>query len=440
MGAAAEARGAGAQPDNKALSVAAPRAASRKPRIDCIDGCRFPLVFPIILGHFIRFGTDNKRLLKLLTQENVLVGGFFAISGYVAAYTSTNLGERSHDVKKLKDPELFFWQKVMGYYPLHFLVSTLGAPMFIATDRLMNNSWKTTGLHAFLNYSLLQAWFPSEAEIWNPPTWFLSSLTFANVTLPTFVLPQVASLSKDGLNKLMAALFGMSLLQKLSYSQAWKFYCRGQVSERTAHPYLWNVTRFHPFGALVEIVAGVAAARSVMLDREPQKPSMNPLWLFLVSYASLGLRLTNLLNLNDAMIRTLIFMPVYTKFLMELHRDCLSEKPHLITRFFGSKLMTWLGSLAFPMFILHGPIGQIFYKKRIAEKLWGGIMPKRFFGIYLLLVILGGHVTNEYFVKNEAIKTLSASVAQFLASRSRGFLHDAIPLRREASREMLAGA
>ena len=30
----------------------------------------------------------------------------------------------------------------------------------------------------------------------------------------------MASLSKDGLQKLMAALFGMSLLQKLSYSQA----------------------------------------------------------------------------------------------------------------------------------------------------------------------------------------------------------------------------
>lgn len=57
-------------------------------------------------------GTDNKRLLKLLTQENVLVGGFFSISGYVAAYTTTNLRERSHDPKKFKEPELFFWQKV----------------------------------------------------------------------------------------------------------------------------------------------------------------------------------------------------------------------------------------------------------------------------------------------------------------------------------------
>ena len=214
--------------------------------------------------------------------------------------------------------------QVMGYYPLHFLVSTLGAPMFIATDRLMNNSWGTTGMHAFLNYSLLQAWFPSEAEIWNPPTWFLSALSFANFTMPA-ILPQIARLSKDGLQKLLVVLSTLSLLQKLSYSQAWKFYCCGGFTEKTAHPYLWNVTRFHPFGALVEIVTGATAARTVMLDEEKQKPMMNPLWLFLASYASLGLRLTTL-NLNDAMIRTLLFMPLYTKFLTEMHRT-LAVKP-----------------------------------------------------------------------------------------------------------------
>ena len=218
-------------------------------------------------------------------------------------------------------PEGIIQCEVMSYYPLHFLISSVGAPMFIATDRLMKNSWRTTGMHAFLNYSLLQAWFPSEAEIWNPPTWFLSALSFANFTLPA-ILPQIARLSKDGLQKLLVALSTVSLLQKLSYSQAWKFYCCGGFAEKTAHPYLWNVTRFHPFGALVEIVIGAAAARSVMLDDENQKPSINPLWLFLASYASLGLRLTTL-NLNDAMIRTLLFMPLYTKFLMEIHRCTL---------------------------------------------------------------------------------------------------------------------
>ena len=45
-------------------------------------------------------------------QENVLVGGFFVISGYVSAYTSTKLGARGVEEKKVANPELFFWQRV----------------------------------------------------------------------------------------------------------------------------------------------------------------------------------------------------------------------------------------------------------------------------------------------------------------------------------------
>ena len=94
-------------------------------------------------------------LLKLFTQENVVVGGCFLISGYVMGYVSTKVGERGYEEKKLADPELFFWQKVMGYYPLHFLISTIFAPLFVGIDRLYNNPWRTTGFHAFLNYTML---------------------------------------------------------------------------------------------------------------------------------------------------------------------------------------------------------------------------------------------------------------------------------------------
>ena len=53
---------------------------------------RLSEVFPIVVAHFARFSTSNLTALKLLTQENVLVGGFFVISGYVSAYTTTKLG------------------------------------------------------------------------------------------------------------------------------------------------------------------------------------------------------------------------------------------------------------------------------------------------------------------------------------------------------------
>ena len=72
-------------------------------------------------------------------------------------------------------------RKVMAYYPLHFVISCLFAPMFIQVERLgkkcpngvcswdlscgwgrgsqrwYNTPWTTTAFRAFLNFSMLQA-------------------------------------------------------------------------------------------------------------------------------------------------------------------------------------------------------------------------------------------------------------------------------------------
>ncbi|CAE7682684.1 unnamed protein product [Symbiodinium microadriaticum] len=143
----------------------------------------------------------------------------------------------------------------------------------------------------------------------------------------------------------------------------------------------------------------------------------------MAAYASLGLRLTKF-DFNDAIIRGLIFVPIFTKFLTQMHRDALSANPAAITRFFGSKPMATLGSIAFPMFILHGPIGQIFYKKVLAKRIWGAPMPTSFFPFYLLICLGLSHLTNEYFVKNKKVSAIAGKVAQFLGNWTEGMLRD----------------
>lgn len=413
------------EPNHQKLrSPKAVKAPLRKPRIDAIDGCRFTLVFPIVIAHFARFSTGNKTALRLLTQENVLVGGFFVISGYVSGYTSTLLGERKADEKKLAKPELFFWQRVMAYYPLHFLVLLILTPMFVWTERRFKTPWGETAFRAFLSYTMLQAWFPKEGEIWNQPTWFLSALTFANLTMPTMVLPRVAALSKSGLHKLFCGLTSISLLQKISCSEASAFHTQA-VLAAPKYPLLWNLTRFHPFWATIEMIMGIAAARDIMLDtpEDKKKQHTNPaLWLA-AAFSTLFLRLTKY-DFNDGIIRSALFVPLWTKFLTSIHRDCLSPNPRAMTRFMGSSLMAQLGSLAFPMFILHGPIGQIFYKKVIATKLWGQPMPNSFFPVYCLVCLITSHLVNEGFVKSKKVVAVAGDVAQWLASKTEGMLQD----------------
>ncbi|CAE7534099.1 unnamed protein product [Symbiodinium pilosum] len=232
---------------------------------------------------------------------------------------------------------------------------------------------------------------------------------------------------RQGLQKLFAALTGISLLQKVSYSETARFHSSKEhpVNGQAMHPLIWNLTRFHPFWALIEMTMGIVAARHVMLDTEEDKKkgTTNPLWLFLAAYASLGLRLTKF-DFNDAIIRGVLFVPIFTKFLTQMHRDALSPNPAAITRFFGSKPMATLGSIAFPMFILHGPIGQIFYKKILAKRIWGAPMPTAFFPFYLLICLGLSHLTNEYFVKNKKVAAISGKIAQFLGNWTEGMLRD----------------
>ena len=57
--------------------------------------------------------------LRLLTQENVLVGGFFVISGYVSAYTTTKLGALGVEASLLNmwhiGKSIRFWLFIQGY-------------------------------------------------------------------------------------------------------------------------------------------------------------------------------------------------------------------------------------------------------------------------------------------------------------------------------------
>eukprot|EP00429_Kryptoperidinium_foliaceum_P043834 CAMPEP_0176107360 /NCGR_PEP_ID=MMETSP0120_2-20121206/53882_1 /TAXON_ID=160619 /ORGANISM="Kryptoperidinium foliaceum, Strain CCMP 1326" /LENGTH=424 /DNA_ID=CAMNT_0017441497 /DNA_START=45 /DNA_END=1319 /DNA_ORIENTATION=+ len=395
-----------------------------KPRIDCIDGCCFALVLPIILAHSARFGTTNKTLLKVLTQENVLVGGFFVIMGYITAYTSTKIGERTVDERKLAKPELLFWSRVMSYYPLHVLVTTAFAPMFVAVERYYNTPWSKTGLRAFLNYSMLQAWFPAEAEVWNQPSWFLSALTFSNLAMPA-VLTRTAALSKIGLQKLFYALTTISVLQKLSFSNTSRFHSHNMATTERQTPLIWNLTRFHPFSALMEMTMGVVSAREVMMDTEADQKGLceNPTVYFCAAYATLLLRASSF-DFNDAMIRSTLFVPLYSKFLQALHRDCLSATPCALTQLLRSGPVAHLGSLTFSMFLLHAPIGQLFYKKAVATRLWGKPMSRSFFPVYLAIVFVSSHLVNERVIKSEYVQRVAGWAARWLAVNTEGALQD----------------
>ena len=78
----------GGASDTDAKIAAAP---PKKIRIGAFDSMRFFLILNIILGHFGRFANPSEKLLTAFSQHNVMVGAFFALSGYVTVRTTTSL-------------------------------------------------------------------------------------------------------------------------------------------------------------------------------------------------------------------------------------------------------------------------------------------------------------------------------------------------------------
>lgn len=403
-----------------------PKKASR-PRIDALDSLRFFLIMYISTGHFVMFATGNNFVQSFFSQINVVVGAFFVLSGYVAGYTSTELGKYEASAR-VKPAIKYSIQRIMGFYPLYILAQLIFLPMFAYVDNLYNGPVKTM-FHFLATSTLTQAWFPLHADIWNAPSWFLSALTFSLIALP-YTLPSMAEMKKSGLKKAFLLLTGISLIAKVAYSYDLGVWTVMEGMMRK-HPntMFWNNIRFNPFYALVEILMGVCACRFVMLDKVEGEDSTQatskwltkPITVFAGMIGMLVLRAANVLAINDGLARSAIFIPLWCLFMMQIHRETVKDidsenggAPKGLTKVLNSKALVWLGSISFPIYIFHGPIGQLFYKKAIASKLFGAVMSKKygypFFYVYLFIVMGVSVLVKKFFLDNKAVQSTTKEI------------------------------
>jgi len=398
-----------------ASSEATPTVPKKKRvRLTALDGIRALLALHIVLGHFIRFAKPNDFLMRFFAQVNITVGAFFAISGYVTAYTSTEVGERKASAKLTDTPAQKWWlSKVMSFYPMHWLVLLLFSPMFLYSD-LTVKDWPTAAINGLLSFTLTQSWMPMHAEVWNAPTWFLSSLAFSMAVMP-FCLPKIASMDKKALRKTTGWLWLVNLLPVLGYVLDHNIWLVEGMTAPKHHPALavFNAQRFHPVFNVAEILMGVTMCRLAMLDDDKEnKVSTN--WMstagpLLGCLGILGARASGLVpDISDLLVRSLIFTPLFLKFVQGSHRNTVAKAWDPVSNVLSNKALVWLGGLSFPIFVVHGPLGQVFYKRLIAGKLWGGVLwGPQYFALYLASVLTFAILLQKFFLQNKAVGSWS---------------------------------
>jgi peptidoglycan/LPS O-acetylase OafA/YrhL len=81
-------------------------------------------------------------------------------------------------------------------------------------------------------------------------------------------------------------------------------------------------------------------------------------------------------------------------------------------------VLTYLGTISFPIFVVHGALGQVFYKKIIATKLWGAVMPQSFFPVYCLIVLASAAALQHLFlVRTRPLRKPAACMLTLLTRR-----------------------
>ena len=321
----------------------------KKPSIPQLTSIRFFLIAYIVIAHFIKFGTQNEFLLKLFSQQNVVVGAFFVLSGYIMAYVYTEF--HSSEMRPI-EPVKFFKNRLFRLYPTYFFILLLFSPMFIYIEVYYKHG-ASIFWHALTVLTLTQAWFPSLGELWNSPTWFLSATLFAYALFP-FLIQVISKKERKSLLKLLFAVFSVSLVIKILYSYS----CGWNVMEGVTGPssiLTFNFIRFNPVINVLEFIMGISIARLLMLSKVEKRLYFPG--LILTALCSI-LLVRTFFNVNDMLTRSAVFIPLFLLFLTHLH-----QSKGLLTQILSNRFCVYLGEISFSIYIVHGAIGQLFYKK-----------------------------------------------------------------------------
>jgi len=109
---------------------------------------------------------------------------FFVLSGFLIAYHYSDKNLPS----SWKDSWTFMMQKLKKFYVLHMITFIVMLVYFLnkffTKGVIQYGDWQTFTFNAFLNITLLKAWYRPSAFSFNGVTWFLSAILFMYFLTP----------------------------------------------------------------------------------------------------------------------------------------------------------------------------------------------------------------------------------------------------------------
>jgi len=319
-----------------------------------LDWLRFLLAIYLVLFHTF---SGNYKLLAgswldaALGLGNLATSGFFVLSGFLLthAYVVRRAGSQL-------DGKSFFVARFSTLYPLHFLaflITLIPVAVTIYTRGGISVPTEPSGtavrllgttefmMTVFTNVLLLHAWNPAYLSF-NFPSWSLSALAFYYLLFPFFA-PRVYKMRFP-----RAYIIVLGLIFAVPGATADAFQFNGLLSEGILH--------HNPMLRLPLFLGGmilcVLCARTL-----PGNERRRNLWCYAIIFFTVTVGIVlQYYEIHMHLIKNGFYYPASLAIVWLAARACACN--NLTIKFWGGRL----GSLALPLFLLHGCLFEIFQK------------------------------------------------------------------------------
>jgi peptidoglycan/LPS O-acetylase OafA/YrhL len=347
--------------------TASPGARAGRPQLPALTGVRFVAALLVVLLHAhsaLRLGLPA-ALRPVVASGQLSVTLFFVLSGFILVYTYSRDGRPG---KVGVSPAAFWRARFARIYPVYALGLLLDAPFFLG-------AWLGGGLHLsgpvtlVLAPTLLQAWTPPSACVWNCPGWSVSAEAFFYVLFPA-LLPVAFTLSRRGVWAGLGPLWLLSVLPVVGALLVPLTLPRGV-------PPL-EVLYYGPLFRLPEFVLGMTLAQRFLRAPPAPRHAAVARWSAVAVLAVLIGAGPELMSNN---LRNVLAIPAFAALIWGL-----APGRGRLAAALGRSVPVYLGEISYGLYILHAPVLDL--AVALGGRTWTSGRP----GALILAALLGALV------------------------------------------------
>ena len=299
---------------------------------------RFIAALFIVFFHFTgnMFPVKSEFIHSLRENLNLGVSYFFVLSGFVMIL--------AYDRKNRVEPKNYFINRIARIYPLHIftLILRILVIIFVTINYLRYLHFQPVAF--ILNFSLLQAWFPSISLSFNEPSWSISVEMFFYLTFP-FIFNRLYK-------KFNLLIFGLIVIGfwvisqiSLNYFYLSKFYGGKDSLDR-------YFIYYNPLFHLNSFAVGILLAAIFKKYQNKLSGNFDAYIIFWFAFNALLIYVLRHLLLHNG----LLAIPFGVLILL------IAGNTGRITTIFNHKFLIHLGNISFALYLLQNPV-FIFVKK-----------------------------------------------------------------------------